>query len=398
LIKETPRFIAFVALLALAGSGEVRAQITDLTSFNIEAAGGGTPGGSVILSGGTLYGTNSFSVPGAGVVFSDPVTGGTPTVVASFTSLSAENPYGGVILNGSTLYGVTAGGGVNGNGAVYSVPITGGTPTVLAAFSGSNGSGPESGLILSGSTLYGTTYLGGANGDGEVFSVPVTGGTPTVLFSFDGTAHGANPQGSLILSGSILYGTTSAGGANSDGVVFSLPVTGGTPTILTSFSYATTGEEPIGSLLLSGGKLYGTTQLGGTGFEGVVFSLSVTGGTPTILGTFNGANGTEPQGSLLLSGSTLYGTAYSGGDDSDGVVFSLPVTGGTPTVLGTFNGTNGANPNGGLVLSGGTLYGTTNAGGANNSGVLFSVPAPEPGSVALLAGGILGLATMHRRR
>ena len=51
------------------------------------------------------------------------------------------------------------------------------------------------------------TAFGGANGDGTIFSIPVTGGTPTTLASFNGT-NGANPYGSLTLSGSTLYGMT----------------------------------------------------------------------------------------------------------------------------------------------------------------------------------------------
>ena len=74
-------------------------------------------------------------------------------------------------------------------------------------------------------------WSGGANNDGTVFSMPVSGGTPTTLFSFDGT-HGEGPSGSLILSGSTLYGMTLDGGANGDGTIFSIPVGGGTPTVL----------------------------------------------------------------------------------------------------------------------------------------------------------------------
>ena len=56
------------------------------------------------------------------------------------------------------------------------------------------------------------TTNGGTNGYGTIFSEPVAGGTPTTLFSFDGANHGANPNGSLVLSGNTLYGTTSLGG------------------------------------------------------------------------------------------------------------------------------------------------------------------------------------------
>ena len=71
-------------------------------------------------------------------------------------------------------------GGANGDGTVFSVPLSGGSPTVLASFNGSNGQYPLAGLTLSGNTLYGTTTAGGANNDGTVFSVPVRGGSPTV--------------------------------------------------------------------------------------------------------------------------------------------------------------------------------------------------------------------------
>jgi uncharacterized repeat protein (TIGR03803 family) len=48
-----------------------------------------------------------------------------------------------------------------------------------------------------------------------------SGQTFTTLYNFDGT-HGSEPYGSLILSGSTLYGMTYGGGANSDGTIFSL--------------------------------------------------------------------------------------------------------------------------------------------------------------------------------
>ena len=64
----------------------------------------------------------------------------------------------------------------DGDGTVFSVPLSGGSPTVLASFNGSNGQDPYAGLTLSGNTLYGTTVYGGRRnngGDGTVFSVPV---------------------------------------------------------------------------------------------------------------------------------------------------------------------------------------------------------------------------------
>ena len=88
--------------------------------------------------------------------------------------------------------------------------------TTLVSFEGSNGAYPNAGVTLSGSTLYGTTGIGGnlslngGNGYGTVFSVPVTGGTPTTLASFNST-NGRTPDGNLILADSTLYGTTLGG-------------------------------------------------------------------------------------------------------------------------------------------------------------------------------------------
>lgn len=75
------------------------------------------------------------------------------------------------------------------------------TLTTLLSFSGSNGAEPWGSLILSGSTLYGTTTSGGnlslngGYGFGTVFSVPVTGGTSHVLCSFNGNGVGTTPMG-----------------------------------------------------------------------------------------------------------------------------------------------------------------------------------------------------------
>ena len=162
-------------------------------------------------------GLNNF-----GTVFSLPMSGGTPTTLSSLTSSSGINPYGSLILIGSKLYGMTSEGS-NGGGTVFSLPVSGGTPTVLYPFNGNvgeSGVSPFGDLTLSadGSTLYGMTSWDSINnvvGYGTVFSLPVSGGTVTTLVTFsgsNGTTLGAYPQGSLILSGSTLYGMTEFGG------------------------------------------------------------------------------------------------------------------------------------------------------------------------------------------
>jgi uncharacterized repeat protein (TIGR03803 family) len=88
-----------------------------------------------------------------------------------------------------------------------------------------DGTGPRGDLLLSGSTLYGMTANGGSSALGTMFGIGTDGTGYAVMHSFaGGAADGASPQGSLILSGSTLFGMTYAGGSANLGTVFSFPV------------------------------------------------------------------------------------------------------------------------------------------------------------------------------
>jgi len=134
-------------------------------------------------------------------------------------------------------YGTTYAGGTNSNGAIFSVSTNGNVFKRLYSFTaldpdtGTNkdGANPGAGLILSGNTLYGTTSAGGSGGYGTVFAINTNGTGFTTLHGFTATSgslstnsDGANPAAGLILAGNTLYGTTSQGGTNGNGVLFSL--------------------------------------------------------------------------------------------------------------------------------------------------------------------------------
>ncbi len=355
---------------------------TTLFSFDGAAHGAGPASGLTLsANGSTLYGTTySGGAGNYGTVFSEPVTGGTPNVLFSCNSSYGENPQDGALTlsaDGSTLYGTTTLGGAGSDGTVFSEPVTGGTPTVLFSANSTTGANPKGSVTLINSTLYGVGKGGGANSDGTIFSVPVTGGgtsNVSVLCNFDGT-HGATPTtGSFVVSGLTFYGTTALGGAGSKGTVFSMPVAGvagGAPTVLDSFTGQPDGYEPMENLVLSGSTLYGVTELGGANNDGTVFSIPLSGGTPTIMYSFTGGNdGNLPLGGLTLHGPYLFGTTYSGGADGDGTIFSIPVNGTAVTTMYTF--TSGA-ANSALVLGGDTLYGVTTNGGANGEGTVFAL-------------------------
>ncbi len=301
---------------------------------------------------------------------------------------SGQNPVGSLTLSGTTLYGMTYGGGVNGDGNVFSVGMDGATYQNLVSFTGMSGTASgfltRGSLIASGSTLYGMTAEGGPNGDGNVFSVGTNGTNYQNLLSFGGTASGFLPDGSLLASGSTLYGMTALGGANQKGNLFSVGMDGTNYQNLVSFTGGggtAIGSTPEGSLIASGGTLYGMTEDGGPSRIGNVFSVGMNGTNYRNLVTFTGTGGTasgyQPFGSLIASGGTLYGMTYAGGANGDGNVFSVGMDGTHYQNLLAFTGAggtaSGANPVGSLILSGTTLYGLTSKGGANGDGNIYGV-------------------------
>jgi len=388
-------FAAILFIVAAASPAFATYTLTTLSTFTGDPAGS-QPESQLTLSGTTLYGTTNIGgSSNLGSIYSVPITGGTPTILASFNNTNGANPGGNVVVSGSTLYTTAGQDGAHGDGTIVSVPTSGGTPTILTSFAGTSDGSFPTGLILSGTTLYGVTSLGGTDNDGVVFSEPVAGGTPTVLTSFTGT-DGRSPASGLVLSGTTLYGSTGSGGPGGAGEVFSLPISGGTPTIICSFN-DTDGDAP-GPITLSNGVLYGTTE--GPG-NGKIFSVSTStvNGTPTILATFAGtSNGSLPVSALIAFGGVLYGTAEQGGANSDGVVFAEAIGGGTINPIITFNGTgNGAAPVVGLITDANNdLYGTTKAGGTDNDGTIFEV-VPEPSSFCILSLGSLALLRRKSR-
>jgi len=319
--------------------------ISTVADFTYPGATGSQPLGAVTLSGdgSTLYGTTSNGgtggPSGGGTVYSVSATASnaTPTTLYSFTGTSAPpdgaTPQGSLALSGTTLYGTTYQGGANGAGVVFAESTGGGTPTTLASFAyDNNGTNPSAGvsnITLIGSNLYGTASSGGAGGNGTIFSVPVAGGSVTALASFSSdTSNGAAPVGNLTLVGDTalgnLVGTTSGGGANGYGSIFSVPLAGGSITTLYSFSNAD-GAIPVAGLTLNSGGtiLYGTTSVGGAANDGTVFSFNLLTDSFTTLASFTGANGANPESDLTLIGTTLYGTTFQGGANGDGTVFSL---------------------------------------------------------------------------
>jgi len=274
-----------------------------------------------------------------------------------------------------------------GDGNIYATTSIGGSKTIgcfcgtafkitpqgtLTSFSldGTDGAIPDAGFLLGRNGLfYGTTSSGGASGNGEVFSVNSQTGALTVLHSFAGS-DGASPEAPLTLGpGGKYYGTTTFGGANNFGTVFSI-TSSGTFKSLHSFSGAGQGQIPSAGLTLgSDGVLYGVTYGGGINGSGTIFKITASG-IFTKLSDIAGSTGSL----LLAADGNMYGTTVAGGDIGQGSVFKLTPAG-VVTVLHSFDVIDGANPEAGLVqASDGKLYGTTVFGGGHGEG--RSSPSP----------------------
>jgi formylglycine-generating enzyme required for sulfatase activity len=312
------------------------------------------------------------------------------TTLVQFTgsggTASGGAPYGSLLASGTTLYGMTSESTVAGNnyGNVFSVGTNGANYENLVTFTGTGGTAhgyqPFGSLLASGTTLYGMTQGGLANGDGNVFSVGMNGTNYRSLMSFGGT-NGASPWGSLLVSGTTLYGMTQSGGANADGNVFSIGTNGQNYQNLLSFTGSGnsfhSGFLPLGDLLASGTTFYGMTSLGGSKGFGNVFSLGTNGTNYqnrlsfTGSGTGGTASVNQPYGNLLASGSTLYGMTSQGGADGYGNIFSVGTNGTNYQNLLSFTGSGTSGTANGSFPEGGSLVlsGTTLYGTTGGGGV-----------------------------
>ncbi|HWY58317.1 MAG TPA: choice-of-anchor tandem repeat GloVer-containing protein [Terriglobales bacterium] len=329
-----------------------------------------------------------------------------------------SNPVSSLVFDrAGNLYGTAVYGGnsncVHGCGTVFKLMQVKGKwkQKVLHHFenNGKDGYYPTAALIFDpAGNLYGTTAAGGSYQVGAVFELmPGADGKwkEKILHSFKGSSSdGSDPLGPVIFDtrGS-LYGTTFYGGANGDGIVFSLKPDKNddwTERVLHNFIF--NGKDGFSSraavVFDNSGNFYGTTVLGGTGGNGTVFEEARAkkgSWTEKVLYSFTGG----ADGSLAVAGLTidkngnLYGTTLAGGASGYGNVFTLAPGkngGWTFTTILSFDQVDGESPDGVLISdSAGNLYGATSGGGAYNSDCSY----PGCGTVFKLTPGSGGTWT-----
>jgi uncharacterized repeat protein (TIGR03803 family) len=294
------------------------------------------------------------------------------------------------------------------------------TETILYTFQGgTTGAYPVAGSLAidAKGNLYGTAESGGASAKddgGMVFELVkhkvkgVTTWTERKLTEFNGNPKlnlPNEPYGAVVFGpDGALYGTTSAGGAHQQGVVYRLALPH-TLTVIYSFGATSTdGANPSGSVVFDkAGNLYTPTLAGGNTGNGTVVELSPPAAagaswTETLLHSFdtNFDGGAPRMGLTIDAHGNLYGTSEHMANNAltgFGVVYEIspPAAGSTQwteTVLNIFpeNGTDGASPGFSTVTfdKSGNLYGTAESGGPYHGervgGTLWRLSPPTTGS------------------
>jgi uncharacterized repeat protein (TIGR03803 family) len=272
-------------------------------------------GGLFQASNGKIYGTTTKGgIYNNGILFEYDLSTGISVkkfnfgafVTVPFFDPDGWSPNGDLVQapNGK-LYGTTSAGGLFVQGTIFEFdPITsihkkrfnfGNTdPTGTLHNSGKF---PLSGFVVgSNGLLYATVQSGGGPSDGVLFKFDPSVLSGGKIMNFSASSTGQFPMGRLIQANNgKLYGTTSSGGANNNGIIFEYDLSNSAFTKKFDFSASTSGANPLSSLAQSSnGKLYGITSAGGTNGKGVLFEFDPSSGDFTKKLDFAGLNGDSP--------------------------------------------------------------------------------------------------------
>lgn len=244
-------------------------------------------------------------------------------------------------------------------------------------FTGSQNPDPNGSLLLNGDTLYGTTSGGGNSGYGTVFKLNTNGTGYKTIKNFTAldlntytNADGAQPMAGLVMWNSRLFGTMYAGGSGTRGTVFCVNTDGTSYVVLNNF-YGTNGKNPYVGLTCAADVLYGATAAGGISNKGAVFRVNPDGNGFAVTKSFLSSEGILLMSRLAVDNQTIYGTTMSGGISNHGTIFSVGTNGDGFTVLKTFAEGDGSQPRFNLILSGNMLYGVTDGNGVNSNSIVF---------------------------
>jgi hypothetical protein len=292
---------------------------------------------SIAVHGGQVFWVNP-DYESDGDVRAVPIEGGTPTTRSSGgptagPELCGLGCLGGLAVDGTSIYWVNPGVRGNSDGTVMKMPLDGGTATTLAS-----GQNLPVAIAIDSTSVYWTNYGsdvhggdGGGAKDGSVMSVPLEGGTPTIL------AQGQKFPLGIATDGTNVYWLSQGGPA-----VMTAPLAGGTPMALASARSWGTGiaVDSTGVYWSSPG-------------ERAVTRTPLDGSAGTIL--FSTPSADPAPNGIAIDDKNVYWTEFLGG----GIV-KAPLAGGPPTTI--FAGHAGHGIPAGIAVDSTSVYWTEHRG------------------------------------
>lgn len=234
------------------------------------------------------------------------------------------------------------------------------------------------------SIIVASAVLGGCAHAGGSAALPASYGSPLAipnvafksLYSFKTIPDGMDPSAGMVVFNGALYGTTQVGGQGDAGAVFTSS-TAGKERVLYSFGINNPdGVFPVAGLVVLNGVFYGTAISGGQNGFGAVFKVDKSG-KESLVYSFKGSNdGSGPYAALTPYKGALYGTTIQGGGSSNcpqgcGTVFAVTTAGKEHVVYAFKGGNDGGSPVSGVIAVNSALFGTTPNGGKNGTGTIF---------------------------
>ncbi|OYT12521.1 MAG: hypothetical protein B6I18_00005 [Bacteroidetes bacterium 4572_112] len=288
----------------------------------------------------SYYGmTSKGGVSDQGTIFKTDDTGSNLQTVFSFEYYTPGRGPKNIFTQASNgkIYGTTKFGGDNissfpyyqyqmHSGVLFEYDPTTEDYNVLFNFDDTaSGCWPEAAPVQAANgKLYGVVRSGGSSHNyGCVYSYDLATSTYTKIHAFLGTyasvgKDGTQPVGNLLIAADgNIYGITNGGGYNGQGTIYKIDPTTDTYTKLIDMRVSSSGANAgysaeSGLVQAANGKIYGTTQSGGSGYYGNIFEYDPVTNVAVSLHEFaNDSLGVYPYGSLTLVGTNdLYCITY----------------------------------------------------------------------------------------
>lgn len=352
----------------IAGHGTIQHFDPDLgiatTIHEFQNTNEGThPIGALCIVGDSIaYGTTKTGgTSNAGVIFAYSIESDVFTVLHHFDGSNGNEPRSGVTSYNYMLYGTTYKGGADNLGVLFSYDLNTGIYVVLEEFEGSvNGAKPMSCPIVINNALYGLTFLGGSYDAGVIYEFDVATSVFTKMVDLNSSALGSTPQsGFTLASNGSLYALCSAGGNKDHGTLIEYVPGSTSASKKVDFSWYDKGAFPKASLENAGdGNLYGTTSEGGLNKHGTIFSFNPVNDQFTTIQSLSATTGNHSYASLEEIEGKVFGTTSFGGGDQIGSIFSLDIATGVLSGSSDYSLQSGYFPNAGLsaFMTGATYF------------------------------------------